>query len=237
MARWKRCAIISIPHPCQDPVDRSRKPTAAHTSLQGRVAGYQSCDSPRSRGERKGMARWALRPVFPFGSLLGEKSGFFQGDISPLDAKWGLCLTRDFWFDLHRGENVRRTAAAMLVLVVGISLSGCMTKTVSLTSSETAIPRCSPNPSIDVTELGSKDRAQCDAAEAVVIFPDGMQTIAPDILGVNSRSTGSPHSTSDTYTTYNLGIYGVVAVQVPRLGGQPYFWGSPHGLKLIKKLY
>jgi hypothetical protein len=183
------------------------------------------------------MARWALRPVFFFGSLFGEKSGFFQGDISPLDAKWGLCLTRDFWFDLHRGENVRRTAAAMLVLVVGISLSGCMTKTVSLNSSETAIPRCSPNPSIDVTELGSKDRAQCDAAGAVVIFPDGMQTIAPDILGVNSRSTGSPHSTSDTYTTYNLGIYGVVAVQFPRLGGQPYFWGSPHGLKLIKKLY
>jgi hypothetical protein len=143
--------------------------------------------------------------------------------------------TACFWFDLHRGENVRRTAAAMLVLVVGISLSGCMAKTLSLNSSEVTIPRCSPNPPIKATALSSQDRAQCDAEGAVIVFPDGMHAKAPQILGVRSESTQSPHSTSDTYTTYNLGIYGVVAVQVPRLGGQPYFWGSPHGLKL--KLY
>lgn len=126
---------------------------------------------------------------------------------------------------------------ALLVAYFAVVLTRSAKPSDSFIIPESAIPKTScsaPYSQVAVDELADDRWTSCDMKDHVVVFPDGITAEVGEVGAVTGPPGGNgPLPDNVTYVVENLGKYGVVAVRTDH--GQRQYWGSSHGVDLLKK--
>jgi len=84
---------------------------------------------------------------------------------------------------------------------------------------------------VRVDDLADSPNGTCDLQGVTVVFPDGMEVVAPAFAATRETAMNVAPGTSDWYTLFNFGSYGLVAAQTDPDRTSTEWWGLPEGIQ------
>jgi len=126
-------------------------------------------------------------------------------------------------------RNTLQLTAATCTFVLMLSACSPSAGVLSLGPGDTDQPACSDFSPIAVESL-TTDRTDCDARNAMLVFPDGAELETSDTAATGSLSSStSPYE----YGWVSVGDYGIVAVRNTPTCDEKETWGSPEALERV----
>ncbi len=126
----------------------------------------------------------------------------------------------------------RRSLFIGVTIVAMVLLNGCSPRGVDIPPEARDIRSCEPRSEpYRVEEIGNSDRAVCDLAGMMIVFPDGFEMAAPALGVTRGRSTWKGNDNAPAYHVFNFGAFGLVAGKLSADGERSEWWGTEEGLR------
>jgi hypothetical protein len=100
---------------------------------------------------------------------------------------------------------------------------------------EVTLPRCVDRDPIMVSDLADRPRATCDPTGIDLVFPDGYHMKIEPPLDSRSESSWANGVYGPTYSTLNVGIYGVCAAKRVGDNSKSWWWGRAEAVTFCQE--